>query len=160
VPDWKRSYGRGGLIQYQSFVPAEHAETVFREQIALAHRRGIVPYLGVFKRHRPDPFLMTHAVDGYSLALDFKVTASRRRKLWALAAEFDRVVVEAGGRFYFAKDSTLGRQSLERYLAEERVARFLALKRECDPEGLLETNLYRRLFARHPGAPRRGPSAR
>ncbi len=160
VPDWKRSYGRGGLIQYQSFVPVEHAEAVFRAQLHLARRRGLTPYLGVFKRHRPDPFLMTHAVDGYSLALDFKVTASRRRPLWALAAELDRIVVDAGGRFYFAKDSTLGRQSLERYLAEERVARFLALKRECDPEGLLETNLYRRLFARHPGAPRRAPSVR
>ena len=148
VPDWKRSYGRGGLIQYQSFVPAAHAEAVFREQLALAQRRGLVSYLCVFKRHRPDPFLMTHAVDGYSLTHDFKVTPDRRRALWALAADFDRLVVDAGGRFYFAKDSTLGRASLERYLAEERVARFLTLKRECDPEGLLQTNLYRRLFAR------------
>jgi len=87
VPDWKLAYGPGGLIQYQSFVPAASAGETFARQIALAQERGLVPYLGVFKRHRPDDFLMTHAVDGYSLALEFKVTAARRRRLWALAAE-------------------------------------------------------------------------
>jgi hypothetical protein len=30
----------------------------------------MVPYLGVLKRHRPDPFLMTHAVDGFSMAME------------------------------------------------------------------------------------------
>ncbi len=146
VPDWKRAYEPGGLIQYQSFVPAAQAEAVFREQLALCQRRGVVPYLGVFKRHRPDPFLMTHAVDGYSLALDFKVTRQNRAQVWAVAAEMDTLVLEAGGRFYFAKDSTLHPARLARYMAEERVRRFLALKRECDPEGILQTELYRRIF--------------
>ena len=48
---------------------------------------------------------MTHAVDGWSLALDFP--AADRAGLWALAAEMDRIVLDAGGRFYFAKDLTL-----------------------------------------------------
>ena len=147
VPDWKLAYGPGGMIQYQSFVPAASAGEMFARQIALAQERGLVPYLGVFKRHRADDFLMTHAVDGYSLALEFKVTAARRRRLWALAAELDRLVIDAGGRFYFAKDSTLARASYAPFLAEERTRRFLALKARCDPEGLLQTNLYRRLFA-------------
>ena len=43
-----------------------------------------MPYLGVLKRHRPYPFLMTHAVDGYSLALDFKVTKRNRLDNWFL----------------------------------------------------------------------------
>jgi len=89
---------------------------------------------------------MTHSVDGYSFALDYKVTPSNRGQLWQLAAEMDQLVVEAGGRFYFAKDSTLSHHSLESYLAEERVRKFLDLKATCDPEGLLQTNLYRRLF--------------
>jgi hypothetical protein len=90
---------------------------------------------------------MTHAVDGYSLALDFKVTAANRVRLWALAAELDRLVIDAGGRFYFAKDSTLSRASYTPFLTEERTQRFLALKRRCDPEERLQTNLYRRLIA-------------
>jgi FAD/FMN-containing dehydrogenase len=146
VPDWKKAYGAGGLIQYQSFVPKETAEEAFKDQLRLCQRRGLVSYLGVFKRHRPDPFWMTHAVDGYSLALDFKVTEKRRAALWDLAAELDRIVLAAGGRFYFAKDSTLHPSRLESYLGEARVKRFLDLKRRVDPEGLLQTDLYRRLF--------------
>jgi decaprenylphospho-beta-D-ribofuranose 2-oxidase len=146
VPNWKFAYKPGGLIQYQSFIPADHAEEVFRAQIELQHRYNLVAYLGVFKRHRPDPFLMTHSVDGYSLALDFKVTRQNRDRVWSLAAEMDKLVVAAGGRFYFAKDSTLHPSRLESYLGEDRVQRFLALKAECDPEGLLETDLYRRIF--------------
>jgi FAD/FMN-containing dehydrogenase len=159
VPDWKLAYGPGGLIQYQSFVPAARAADVFARQIALAQDRGLVPYLGVFKRHRRDDFLMTHAVDGYSLALDFKVTAGRRRRLWALAAELDRLVIEAEGRFYFAKDSTLSRASYAAFLADERTERFLALKRRVDPDGLLQTNLYRRLFPVDDVEARRGVAA-
>ncbi len=146
VPNWKNAYRPGGLIQYQSFVPAAQAERVFTEQIRLAQAYGIVPYLGVFKRHRPDSFLMTHAVDGYSFALDFAVTPARRGAMLSLAAEFDRLVLEAGGRYYFAKDSALHRSSLVEALGEARVSQFVALKTEHDPEALLQTNLWRRLF--------------
>lgn len=151
VPHWKRAYEPGGLIQYQSFVPKEQAERVFSAQTALCRKRGLVPYLAVFKRHRPDPFLMTHAVDGYSLALDFRLTPKNRERVWALAAEMDPLVIESGGRFYFAKDSTLHPARLSAYLAEERVQTFLSLKRAVDPENRLQTDLFRRLFL--PGLP-------
>lgn len=147
VPGWKRAYGPGGMIQYQSFVPGAEAARVFRAQIELAQRRGLIPLLGVVKRHRPDPFLMSHSLDGYSLALEFKIPRARRAELWALAREMDPLVLGAGGRFYFAKDSTLSRESLASYLEEERVRRFLALKHELDPDSLLQTDLWRRLFA-------------
>ena len=62
-------------------------------------------------------------------------------------AELTRVVLDAGGRFYFAKDSTLTAPQLERYLAEERVQRFLALKRAPRSRRLLQTDLWKRLFA-------------
>lgn len=147
VPNWKHAYKPGGLIQYQSFVPKESAQAVFSEQIQLAQRYGVVPYLGVFKRHRPDDFLMTHAVDGYSLALDFAVSSPKQGSLLSLAAEMDRLVLDAGGRFYFAKDSALHRSSAVEAMGVDRVSRFLALKQKSDPENLLQTNLYRRLFA-------------
>lgn len=146
VPNWKHVYKPGGLIQYQSFVPKENAREVFTKQITLAHDYGIVPYLGVFKRHRPDDFLMTHAVDGYSFALDFAVTAEKHGSLLSLAAEMDRLVLESGGRFYFAKDSALHRNVAVKALGEERLQQFFALKRNCDPENILQTNLSRRLF--------------
>ncbi|NJC95959.1 MAG: FAD-binding protein [Anaerolineales bacterium] len=146
VPDWERSFGRGGLIQYQSFLPKETAEAAWREMIELSHRRRLPSYLGVTKRHRPDQFLLTHAVDGFSLAMDFKVTDSRRAKLSSLLQEFDKIVLDAGGRFYFAKNSETSAESTRRFLGDEAIKKFKKLKKRCDPNGLLESDLYRRIF--------------
>lgn len=150
VPNWKESYRPGGLIQYQSFLPTEQAARVFTEQLRLSHKRGIFPYLGVTKKHIPDDFLLTHGVDGYSLALDYPVTAKNRRALWRLCHEMDEMVLAAGGKFYLAKDSTMRRGTVARFLPRENLDRFLALKQRCDPEGLLSTNMFRRIFGAPP----------
>jgi FAD/FMN-containing dehydrogenase len=146
VPDWERSFGRGGLIQYQSFLPKETAEAAWRKMIELSHRLGVPSYLGVTKRHRPDKFLLTHAVDGFSLAMDFKVTDRNRAKLSAMLQEFDRIVLDAGGRFYFAKNSETSAESTRKFLGDETIVKFKKLKKRCDPNGLLESDLYRRVF--------------
>ena len=146
VPNWERSFGRGGLIQYQSFLPKETAEDAWREMIELSIRRGLPSYLGVTKRHRPDKFLLSHAVDGFSLAMDFKVTDRNRAKLRAMLQEFDRIALSAGGRFYFAKNSETTAESARAFLGDEAIARFKKLKKRCDPNGLLESDLYRRIF--------------
>ena len=147
VPEWKRAYGSHGLIQYQTQIPKETAREAFAEQIQLCQRRRLFPYLSVFKRHRADDFLISYAADGYSLALDFKVTDTNRDRLWELAADLDAITLAANGRFYFAKDSTLHPSRLTTLFAEERVQTFLAIKQRTDTEGLLQTDLWRRLFS-------------
>ncbi len=146
IPNWRLAYGREGLIQYQCFIPKENAWDAFGELLRLTHRRGLPSYLAVVKRHRPDGFLFSHAVDGFSLALDFKVTRRNRARLQALADDLNRIVLQAGGRFYFAKDSTLTPEVVAAYLGEETLARFRALKQRCDPAGVLANDLYRRLL--------------
>jgi hypothetical protein len=146
VPNWKWAYKPGGLIQYQSFVPKDRAVKTFEKLIRMSQDEGLPSYLGVLKRHLPDPFLMTHAVDGFSLALDYRVTANNRKRLWDLCHRMDKVVLENGGRFYFAKDATLQKEAVERFFKPETLERFRKLKTECDPDGLLQTNLSRRLF--------------
>jgi FAD/FMN-containing dehydrogenase len=149
VPNWKWAYGRGdrrGLIQYQVFVPQATARGVLEEILRRNQAAGFVPYLGVLKRHRPDPFWLTHAVDGWSLALDYKVTPENRGWLWRHCAGLTRVVLEGGGRFYFAKDLVIGREDAKAMFPREKFEAFLALKRELDPSTLLETNLSRRVL--------------
>ncbi len=146
VPNWERSYGRGGLIQYQSFLPKETAEDAWREMIQLSLERGLPAFLGVTKRHRPDKFLLTHAVDGFSLAMDFKVTDGNRAQLRAMLFEFDRIVLANGGRFYFAKNSETTAETALAFYGEAVVKKFKKLKKRCDPNGLLESDLYRRIF--------------
>ena len=146
VPNWKKSYGLGGLIQYQSFVPKEYAEDAFRTQLEVCRHEGLVPYLAVFKRHKADKFLMTHAVDGFSLALDFKVTRRNRDHLWKLTEKLNQIVLDAGGRFYMAKDATLTPETFRQYLGEETLEKFFTLKRRFDPENILESELSKRLL--------------
>lgn len=143
VPNWRNAYLPGGFIQYQSFLPKETAERVFSEQLRMQQDAKLESFLGVLKRHRPDrrEFLFSHAVDGYSLALDFKVTAKNWPRLLSLAHQMNDHVIAAGGRFYFAKDSTLRPQDV----SVDRRERFRQIKTEVDPEGLLTSNLARRL---------------
>ncbi len=149
IPNWKWSYGRTpghGLIQFQPFVPAASACAVLGEILRRSQARGFVPYLGVLKRHRSDPFWLTHAVDGWSLALDYKVTPGNKDELFAHCRALAELVFEAGGRFYFAKDLILPDGAARRMFPPERLEAFLALKRELDPEDLLETDLWRRVY--------------
>jgi decaprenylphospho-beta-D-ribofuranose 2-oxidase len=146
IPGWKKSYGRDGLIQYQSFIPVDSALETYGSMLKLCQRHGLPSYLVVLKRHRPDDFLITHGVDGYSMAMDFRVTARRRRRLRELAARLDELVLAAGGKFYLAKDSTLRPEVARAYLGNEVVKTLKDLKEQYDPEYLLQSNLWRRLF--------------
>jgi decaprenylphospho-beta-D-ribofuranose 2-oxidase len=146
VPRWRDAYLPHGFIQYQTFVPKEHARRVFARQVEMQQEAGLESFLGVLKRHRPDRFLVSHAVDGYSLALDFKVTRGNRERLRELCHRMNELVLEAGGRFYLAKDSTLRPSDARAYLGEETLAKIVSLKQELDPEGLFSTGLSRRVF--------------
>jgi decaprenylphospho-beta-D-ribofuranose 2-oxidase len=149
---WKWAYGRRtghGLIQFQPFVPDAEAHHVFHGILERSVQRGFPPYLAVLKRHRPDPFWLTHAVDGWSLALDYKVTPSNRAALFAFCRELAEDVVAAGGRFYFAKDAVLAPGTAARTLPRERWRAFARLRAEHDPEGLLESALWRRVGLPH-----------
>jgi len=146
VPNWERSFGRGGLIQYQSFLPKNTAEDAWREMLRLSHQNKLPSYLGVTKRHRPDKFLLSHAVDGFSLAMDFKVTDKNRERLSKQLQDFDKIVISAGGRFYYAKNSETTAKTTQAFLGRAAVTKFKKLKKRCDPNGLLESDLYRRIF--------------
>jgi FAD/FMN-containing dehydrogenase len=147
VPRWHWMTKPGGLIQFQPFVPQAEGARVLRTLVEKCHQVGFVPYLGVLKRHRPDPFLMTHAVDGYSLAMDFAVPSGRtgRDKLWRHCRDMAEVVLSAGGRFYYAKDAVLEASSFTRVHGDAAVAKFRELKQRVDPDRLLQTDLARRL---------------
>lgn len=145
-PDWKRAYGRGGLIQFQPFVPVDQAEAVFLDILARSQKAGLPPYLGVLKRHKRDPFLMSYNLEGYSLALDYKVTQRNRAKLFDLCRRLADDVITAGGQFYFAKDAILTAEHARRMLDAGDVERFWALKKRLDPESRFQSELARRLF--------------
>ncbi len=144
VPNWRLAYGEGGFIQYQVFIPAKEALGAMEDILRMAQEAKLPSYLGVLKRHRPDAFCLSHAVDGYSLAMDYRVTRENRERLWALTRRFTERVLAAGGRFYFAKDAVLDKDQVLRAYGEDRITRFRAMKERLDPEHVLVSDLGRR----------------
>lgn len=145
IPNFKRIYLPGGLIQQQSFVPAAAASTVYRAILERSQRAGIEPALAVLKKHRASSFLLNYLPDGYSLALDYAVSQGREDSVLALMRELNELVATSGGSFFLAKDSTLSPEQFARTMPADALRRFKELRARCDPDDLLQTDLYRRV---------------
>lgn len=144
VPGWQKAYEPCGFIQFQPFVPRDKAPEVFQKLVEMQQEAKMENFLAVLKRHKPDPFLLSYALDGYSLAMDFKVYQGRWKELEMLCQRMTEVVLDAGGRFYWAKDSTLRPTDVERYLGPH-LNEFRRFKAELDPNSILSSSLARRL---------------
>lgn len=143
VPDWRLMYGRDGFIQVQLFVPDATARDAFAEALRVCQKRNVVSYLGVFKRHKPDDYLLSHGLDGWSLALDFKVPRDAQR-LWDCARDLTRIVLEAGGTYYPAKDQVVDAESFAKAFGS-RYDKFRDVRRQMDPSALFANDQARRL---------------
>ena len=135
-----------GVETFQAFVPGEHAKEVFDQVLRYSQQQECFPLWCVVKRHRRDPFLLSYQVDGFSLELDYECTRLTVSRLERVLKQMIAMVVEAGGRFYLAKDRFLKYTQYRESMGTEAVDRFLELKKRYDPETLLQSDLYRRVF--------------
>lgn len=148
VPTFRDAYRPHGFVQYQPFVPKDAAKEVFTNVLRLTQARGVPSYLGVMKRHRPDDYLLSHGVDGYSLALDFPMNPGNRAVLLKTLHELSDMVCEAGGRFYPAKDGVIRPDHFQRAWGQERISRFQTLRDMVDPDRVLRTEFAARVGLR------------
>jgi FAD/FMN-containing dehydrogenase len=135
-----------GMQSLHAFVPRSCATAVFAEILRRSQVCGFMPLWCVVKRHRPDPFLLSYQVDGFSLETYYQLIPHGIQALHAMLLELMELVVQAGGRFHLAKDALLTPELFRRSMGDATVETFLRLKRRCDPDGLLQSDLYRRVF--------------
>jgi decaprenylphospho-beta-D-ribofuranose 2-oxidase len=140
IRNWNRVYGPGGFRQYQYVLPFGQEAAVRRsfELVSNAHAPSFVTVLKRFGQG--DPGLLSFPMAGWTLALDFP---ARTPGLAALLGSLDRLVVEAGGRVYLAKDSRVPAGVLEQMYPG--LPEFRKLRAELDPDGILASDLSRRL---------------
>src|SRR5208283_4353205 len=140
IRNWNRVYGPGGFRQYQYVVPLGQ-EAAVRRSFELVSQARASSFVTVLKRFgEGDPGLLSFPMPGWTLALD---VPARTPGLARLLGSLDRLVVEAGGRVYLAKDSRVPADVLaEMY---PRLADFRKLRAEFDPAGILASDLSRRL---------------
>jgi decaprenylphospho-beta-D-ribofuranose 2-oxidase len=105
-----------------------------------------MPLWCIIKQHVRDPFLLSYQVDGFSLELNYQRTHQTAEMLKQTLQHMIETVIEAGGRFYLAKDHFLTSAQYRQTLGDEAVDTFLSLKQRFDPEARLQSDLFRRVF--------------
>lgn len=140
VTDWNRLYGPRGFLQWQIALPfgAEECLRAVAHEIAEA---GVPTLVGVLKRFGPaNPGPLSFPIAGWTLCVDIPTAVDG---LGALLERLDQRVAEAGGRVYLAKDARVRPEVLE--VMYPRLAEWRAVRARVDPEGVLQSDLGRRL---------------
>jgi FAD/FMN-containing dehydrogenase len=135
-----------GVETFQAFIPRQYAQETFEQILSYSQQQGCAPLWCVVKQHRSDPFLLSYQVDGYSLELNFQRSGQSMKTLKRVLQDLITVVIKAHGRFYLAKDGLLTQAQYRRSVGDEVVDTFLQLKQRYDPDMLLQSDLFRRLF--------------
>ncbi len=106
ILDWNKFYGRRGFYQYQLVVPRQDGEPVVTSLLKEIASSGMGSFLSVLKTFgdRPSPGMLSFPMPGVTLALDFP---NRGERLESLFQRLDKIVLEAGGRLYPAKDARM-----------------------------------------------------
>lgn len=103
---WNRIYGKRGFFQYQCLIPFSAGREPVRKILSIISASNQGSFLGVIKTFGSvsSPGLISFPRPGITLALDFSNNGSRTLGLFR---NLDRIVREARGRLYPAKDACM-----------------------------------------------------
>jgi len=104
ILQWNKLYGKAGFIQYQFVIPTSAGREGLRQILKTIAASGQGSFLAVLKTFgKKNANYLSFPIEGYTLALDFKVTES----IFALMDQLDQLVLQYGGRLYLAKDARM-----------------------------------------------------
>ncbi len=140
VGEWNRLYGRPGFLQYQFVVPFDAVDAL-REIVRTVSASGHASFLAVLKRFGPESGgMLSFPTPGWTLTLDLPAGVAG---LGRLVNDLDRMVLDAGGRHYLAKDATATPAVIR--AGYPRLEEWLAVRRQLDPTGVFVSDQARRL---------------
>jgi decaprenylphospho-beta-D-ribofuranose 2-oxidase len=141
VQRWNLAYGARGVTQHQSVIPEEAGAAGIRAMLELLHKLNASSFLTVVKDCGPEgEGLLSFPRPGMSLALDIPIRANTQEVVDALNEQ----VLACGGRIYLTKDGFT--RAAHFRAMDPRVAAFMRVKKQWDPEGKLKSAQSERLF--------------
>jgi decaprenylphospho-beta-D-ribofuranose 2-oxidase len=139
IDNWNRGYGKRGFIQYQFVIQVENGKKNLKLIIESIAASGCTPFLNVFKKMGPGQGILSFPFEGYTLAIDFPMTA----KLPQFIKSLDEKVIDAGGRIYLGKDALLTKENF--FKMYPQATEWIKTKRIYDPSNVFTSNISRRL---------------
>jgi FAD/FMN-containing dehydrogenase len=104
IGGWNKLYGKAGFVQHQFVLPKTDGVANMRKVLTQIAQSGQGSFLAVLKQFGAiNDNLLSFPIEGYTLALDFKMTPSTISMLHKL----DDIVADMGGRVYLAKDAVM-----------------------------------------------------
>jgi len=140
LANWNRLYGKAGFVQYQCVLPQAVGEAGLREVLELVATSGRGSFLAVLKVFgASNQHYLSFPMQGYTLALDFKVGAD----VFLLLDKLDALVLKLGGRIYLCKDARMAESTFKSSYAcwEE----FEAVRRKYHAIGTFSSHQSKRL---------------
>ncbi|MFR9803217.1 FAD-binding protein [Pseudonocardia sp. RS010] len=137
--EWNRGYGPHGFLQYQFVVPLDRGD-VIRTVLERMTGAGQVSALNVLKRFGEGTRApLSFPKPGWTLCVDIPIGPG----LGELCDELDRIVLDAGGRHYLAKESRTTPEAIRR--GYPRLEEWRKVRAAVDPAGVFASDLARRL---------------
>ncbi|KJG09157.1 FAD-linked oxidase [Photobacterium kishitanii] len=101
IRNWNNIYGKNGFTQYQFVIPKSaglNGLTEILTTVSNSKQNSLLAVLKLFGKKNAN--YLSFPIEGYTLALDFKLTP----KVLALLDELDAIVTKLNGRLYLSKD--------------------------------------------------------
>ena len=125
IDHWNRIYGKNGFTQYQFILPKETSFDGLDNILKLISNSGKGSFLAVLKLYgQANDNYMSFPMEGYSLALDFKIA----RGVFELLDKLDDIVLNHGGRIYLSKDARVKKEVFEQ--GYPKIDEFRALRKK------------------------------
>lgn len=110
IRGWNKFYGKAGFLQYQFVLPKTDGVANMKKILTQIKKSGQGAFLAVLKQFGgANDNLLSFPIEGYTLALDFKIVSSTIPLLHKL----DKIIVDMGGRVYLTKDAVMQEDSFK-----------------------------------------------
>jgi FAD/FMN-containing dehydrogenase len=111
IGHWNRIYGKNGFTQYQFILPKETSYEGLSEILTAISDSGKGSFLAVLKLYgKANDNYLSFPIEGYSLALDFKI----EKGLFELLDRLDTIVMKYNGKIYLTKDVRVSKETFEK----------------------------------------------